>query len=230
MFISTIFFYPFLVISIILLKNYPLTFKIYRIWGKSICLFLGIIPILKGKENIPKANSFLMVANHTSQLDIIVPYALFKKHFAFLAKKELEKLPLFNINFKGMNVTVDRKSMISGVGSLQDCSRKLKQNINLLIFPEGTKNKNAPNLAKFKNGVFKLAIANNAPISPIVFHHNYKRFGADFVKQKASPGLSVTTVLPAIYPNDFIDSEDQLEALKKAAFDAMQKCIEDYKK
>ncbi len=223
MFISTIIFYPFLWISIVALKNYPLTFKIYRIWGSSICFFLGIYPILEGVENLPKQNGYILVANHSSQLDIIVPYALLKNHFAFLAKKELEKLPLFNINFKGMNVTVDRKSMVSGIESLSACANKLDENINLLIFPEGTKNKTAPQLAPFKNGPFKLSSHKNVPLVPLVFMHNYKRFPADFSKGKASPGISKLVILPPIYPNNNV--EKSVEELKKECFDVINNYI-----
>ena len=60
MFISTIIFYPFLWISIVVLKNYPLTFKIYKIWGSSICFFLGIYPVLEGIENLPKNNGYIL--------------------------------------------------------------------------------------------------------------------------------------------------------------------------
>ncbi len=223
MFISTVVFYPFLWISIVVLKNYPLTFKIYKIWGSSICFFLGIYPVLEGIENLPKNNGYILIANHSSQLDIIVPYALLSNHFAFLAKKELEKLPLFNINFKGMNVTVDRKSMVSGIESLSACANKLDENINLLIFPEGTKNKTAPQLAPFKNGPFKLSVHKNVPIVPLVFLHNYKRFPADFKNGKASPGISKLVILPPIYPEQI--EENSVEALKKESFNAIQNYI-----
>lgn len=227
MFISTIFFYPFLWVSIVLFKNYPLTFKIYKIWGNSICFFLGIYPVVEGIENLPQKNGYIMVANHSSQLDIIVPYALLRNHFAFLAKKELEKLPLFNINFKGMNVTVDRKSMVSGIESLSACANKLDQKINLLIFPEGTKNKNAPQLAPFKNGPFKLAVHKNVPIVPILFVHNYQRFPADFKKGIASPGISKLVILPPI--NAPLNSENSVEELKKITFDHLNTFIQHQK-
>lgn len=223
MLISTILFFPFLWISIVLLKNYPLTFKIYKIWGSSICFFLGIYPIIEGLENLPKNNGYIMVANHSSQLDIIVPYALLKNHFAFLAKKELEKLPLFNINFKGMNVTVDRKSMVSGIESLSACAEKLDKKINLLIFPEGTKNKTAPQLAPFKNGPFKLSVHKNVPIVPMFFEHNFKRFPADFSKGIASPGISKLVILPPIYPKN--DCENPVEELKKLTFESLNNYI-----
>jgi 1-acyl-sn-glycerol-3-phosphate acyltransferase len=200
MLLSTLFFYPFLLLSIVLLKNYDLTYKTYRIWAWSICISIGIIPRITNKHLIPKEGNFILVANHSSQIDIIVPYTKFKQHFAFLAKEELKKLPFFNINFKGMNVTVDRKSMVSGSSSLKQCSEKLSQGISLLIFPEGTRSKKAPQMRPFKSGVFKLAIENQTSIVPLVFLDNYKRLagGRKAFEGGAGPGISRMVVLEPI--------------------------------
>ena len=101
-------------------------------------------------------------------------------------------------------------------------SRK-DENINLLIFPEGTKNKTAPQLAPFKNGPFKLSYHKNVPLVPLVFMHNYKRFPADFSKGKASPGISKLVILPPIYPNN--NGEKSVEELKKECFDVINNYI-----
>lgn len=176
---------------------------------------MGILPSIQGQENLPKEDGFIFVANHTSQLDIIVPYALINRHYAFLAKKELEKLPLFRINFRGMNVTVDRRDMVSGMQSLAACSNKLKSGINLLIFPEGTRSKQAPKMMPFKKGPFQLAVENNVPIIPLVFHDNFKRLPADFKKGIASPGKSRVSILPAIYPKDFEQAENPVKSISE---------------
>ena len=150
MIITTLFYFPFVYLAIVVLKNYPLCYKIYRFWAWSILLPIGIIPLRKMKGKLPEKNGYIIVSNHTSQLDIVVPYTLLGDHFSFLAKKELKKVPLFKTNFRGMNVTVDRKSLVSGMDSLTECSEKIGQGINMLIFPEGTRSKKAPEMQKFK--------------------------------------------------------------------------------
>lgn len=215
MLISTLAFYPFLIVSIILLKNYHLTFKIYRLWAWSICIAMGLFPSIIDKELIPKKGPFIIVANHTSQLDIVIPYTLIGKHFAFLAKEELAKVPLFDINFKGMNVTVNRKSQRSGGISLEACSAKLKNKINLLIFPEGTRSKTPPKMRAFKGGAFKLAIDNNVPIVPIAFLDNHRRLegGKGPWKSKGGPGKCRVQVLPPLNTTSApYSSVDQLMA------------------
>ena len=207
MLISTITFYLPLVVTILLLKNYNLTYKLYRVWGWSICIAIGVIPKVAQKHNLPRDKNFILVANHTSELDIILPYTFIPNHFAFLAKEELAKLPLFSINFKGMNVTVNRQKIRSGFDSLHECSAKLQNNVSLLIFPEGTRSQNAPTMRKFKNGTFKLAIKNQVDIVPIAFLDNYKRLqgGKGFLNGSAGPGISRAIVLPAISTKGLTD-------------------------
>lgn len=200
MIISTLFFSPFLLLFIVVLKWYNFTFFVlYRAWAWSICIATGIIPWIKGKSNIPKNQPFVLVSNHTSQLDIVVPYTLIYPHFAFLAKAELKKAPLFNINFKGMNVTVDRRSSVSGSASLHECADKLKAGISMHIFPEGTRSRTAPVMRPFKQGPFRLAIDNQTPIVPMVFLDNYKRLeGGAGIWGKCGVGMSRMIVLEPI--------------------------------
>jgi 1-acyl-sn-glycerol-3-phosphate acyltransferase len=222
MIISTLFFYPFLLLSIVVFKNYELTFKIYRIWGWSICIAIGIFPSAIHLNKLPKNSKYIMVSNHSSYLDIIVSYTKIKQHYAFLAKEELKKAPLFNINFKGMNVTVQRQNARSGNESLTECNEKLKQNINLLIFPEGTRSVTAPKMRNFKNGAFKLAILNQTDIVPVVFLDNYKRLKSSksFFNDIAGPGKSRMKILSPISTKNM--SLDDVEQLKQEVFKLIQ--------
>ncbi len=225
MLISTIIFYAPLVLSILILKNYNLTYRIYRVWAWTICLAIGIIPKVQSKHNLPKDSNFILVANHTSELDIILPYTFIPNHFAFLAKEELAKLPLFSINFKGMNVTVNRQKIRSGLDSLHECTAKLKSNVSLLIFPEGTRSKNAPAMRNFKNGTFKLAIQNQVDIVPIAFLDNYKRLqgGKGFFNGSAGPGVSRAIVLPAISTKGL--TNDDVSTLSNQVRNALQEVL-----
>lgn len=200
MLLSTIVLFPFVFFTIVILKNYKLTFHtVYKVWSWSICIAIGIIPKIINKEKLPNDAPYVMVANHTSQLDIVVPYTLMNHYFAFLAKEELTKAPLFKTNFRGMNVTVNRRDMISGAGAIKACGEKLRAGNNLLIFPEGTRSKVAPKMQAFKAGPFKLAVEHEVPIVPILFLDNYKRLeGGNTWLGKAGPGRSRVLVLDPI--------------------------------
>ena len=217
MLLSTVVFFPVVYFMIVFLKNYTLTFKtIYKIWAWSICIAIGIIPRIKNKHLLPKNSNFVMISNHSSQLDIVVPYTRINRYFAFLAKEELKRAPLFKTNFRGMNITVNRKDMISGAGALQECSLKLKEGADLLIFPEGTRSRSAPVMKPFKAGPFKLAIENKVPIVPLVFLDNYKRLeGGNTWFGKCGPGQSRMVVLDPI-PTEGLDRKDITGLMEKS--------------
>jgi len=228
MLISTTVFYPIVFFTIVVLKNYPLTFKtIYKLWAWSICIAIGIIPRIINKNRLPKDSNYVIISNHSSQLDIVVPYTRMRRYFAFLAKEELKKTPLFKTNFRGMNVTVNRSDSASGSGALQECAEKLKQGADLLIFPEGTRSKNAPKMKPFKGGPFKLAIENQVPIVPVVFLDNYKRLeGGNLWFGKCGPGQSRMVVLEPISTKGLtsINTSD----LMKESFQSINACLEEY--
>ena len=125
MLVSTVVYYPVVFFTIVVLKNYSLTFKtIYKLWAWSICIAIGIVPRIFFKNRLPKDSNYVIISNHSSQLDIVVPYTRMRRYFAFLAKEELKKAPLFKTNFRGMNVTVNRSDIVSGSDKLASVPQK----------------------------------------------------------------------------------------------------------
>jgi 1-acyl-sn-glycerol-3-phosphate acyltransferase len=126
MLISTLIYYPIVFFTIVILKDYQLTFKtIYKFWAWSICIAIGVIPRIINKNRLPKNSNYVIISNHSSQLDIVVPYTRVGRYFAFLAKEELKNAPLFKTNFRGMNVTVNRNDMVSGTETR--CETRLRK-------------------------------------------------------------------------------------------------------
>lgn len=228
MLVSTVVYYPIVFFTIVILKNYPLTYKtIYKVWSWSICIAIGIVPRIRYKNRLPKDSNYVIISNHSSQLDIVVPYTRIRRYFAFLAKEELKKAPLFKTNFRGMNVTVNRSDMASGSGALQECARKLKEGFDLLIFPEGTRSKNAPKMKPFKAGPFKLAINSQVPIVPIVFLDNYKRLeGGNLWFGKCGPGQSRMIVLEPISTKGLNNTD--VSHLMKESFHKIDACLKEH--
>jgi 1-acyl-sn-glycerol-3-phosphate acyltransferase len=168
------------------------------------------------------------VSNHTSQLDIVIPLTLIKKSFAFLSKEELAKVPMFGIHFKGVHLTVNRKDIISGLGALTKCVETLKNGISVLIFPEGTRSKKAPQMRSFKKGPFKIAVDAGVPIVPIVFLDNYKRLGeGSMLEAKCGPGKARMVVLDPISTEG--KTVKDLQELTDFAYLQIENCLKQYK-
>lgn len=91
-----------------------------------------------------------------------------------MPKNELEKVPLFNILIRKLNIPVDRKSKVDSYRAFTIAGNYLSKGISIFLFPEGTISKAAPQMRPFKNGAFKLAIEKQVPVVPITFKNNWK--------------------------------------------------------
>jgi len=133
----------------------------------------------------------VIVANHSSYLDIVMSYLILKKYFVFMAKFELNKAPLFKIFFKDMQISVNRKNIKDAHRALARASEEIDGGHSVFIFPEGTIGNNNGTLLRFKNGSFKLAIDKQVPILPITFIGNWKLLQiGGFFKSYGRPGIS----------------------------------------
>lgn len=179
---------------------FPAAFKLMRVYAKLWLFFTGIFMIVKGKENIIKNQPFIICSNHSSFIDIPCLYSLFDEYFVFTGKQEIEKWPLFCVFYtSGMNILVDRKNKQKVLIGFKKMIQVIDQGLPLVIFPEGTISKLAPELCEFKPGPVSLAIKKQIPILPITFTTNWERLQrSGFFKGKAGPGLSTAIIHPPI--------------------------------
>ncbi|MCX7920892.1 MAG: 1-acyl-sn-glycerol-3-phosphate acyltransferase [Clostridia bacterium] len=116
-----------------------------------------------------KGTSFIVTPNHTSHLDWLVIYSLFKRKFnqkiTFLAKKELFEHVLWKyVAIGGGAIKLDRENVTKDV--LKSIYTSIRNKWIVGIFPEGTRSKNGK-LLKAKPGAIKLAMSTGLPIVPI---------------------------------------------------------------
>ncbi len=116
-----------------------------------------------------------------------------------MGKAELRNVPMFNIFFRRMNISVNRSSVKDSHKAYKRARKDLSKGISLAIFPEATIPPFSPELGPFKNGAFKLAIEMQVPIVPITFLDNWRLF-PDREKEKmlVKPGLSRIVIHKAI--------------------------------
>ncbi|WP_291868119.1 lysophospholipid acyltransferase family protein [Maribacter sp.] len=188
-------FFPFLILFSIKEKWYPPFFWIARnLWAKPILYGMGCPPRVKREQKLIKGKSYMLVANHTSMLDIMLMLYMSKNPFVFVGKKELVKIPVFGFFYKRVCILVDRESTKSRTGVYRRAQRRLQQGLSICIFPEGGVPEEHIVLDSFKDGAFKMAIAHNIPIVPITFQDNKKRFSFSFFS--GFPGVTRAIVHP----------------------------------
>jgi 1-acyl-sn-glycerol-3-phosphate acyltransferase len=109
------------------------------------------------------------IANHVSWFDIPAMIEVLP-HYGFVAKRELEKIPLFGAAARAVGVIyIDRENRKAAFGAYEDAAKKIREGNPVLVYPEGTRGFDYA-LRPFKKGPFVLAIGSGAPIVPVVIH------------------------------------------------------------
>ena len=155
-----------------------------------------------GKENIPQDGPVLFVGNHRSYFDILIYHEAIGKPLGFLAKKEMEKVPLLSTWMRFVYcLFLDRENPKEGLKTILQAIAYVKKGISICIFPEGTRNKGEElTMLPFKEGAFKIATKTGCPIVPISMNNTAEIFENHFPKiKKTHVVLEYGT---PIYPNE----------------------------
>jgi len=137
------------------------------IWGKTIITSLLLPVKVVGRENIRKGQTYVIAANHQSNLDAFLIYGWIGTPFRWIMKKSLLKIPFVGWACKTSgHIFVDRDSRTDGAKSLLQAEHVLKDGISIMIFPEGTRSKDGK-LGRFKKGAFTMSTQMNVPVLPV---------------------------------------------------------------
>jgi len=193
--------FPLLLVTTTKEKWYPHFYKLARIWAKAMIYGMGFYPKIHYEQNLEKGKSYVLTANHTSMMDIMMMLYLSKNPFVFVGKKELAKMPIFGFFYKRTCILVDRSDPKSRHSVFEASKKRIQTGLSICIFPEG----GIPDdeniiLNEFKDGAFRLAINHHIPIVPIVFTSNKKKFPYQFFK--GSPGILYGNILPVVLTNN----------------------------
>jgi len=135
-----------------------------NIWG-ALC---GIFMRTRGLEKVKRGEQYILLSNHVNMMDMIMTGSRLVHPFQPLIKKELLRVPLFGFLLSITSIPVDRSSPESRKASFQRMIRRIETGTSILIFPEGTRNRSEDPLGAFYQGAFRLAIATQKPIVPMV--------------------------------------------------------------
>lgn len=151
-----------------------LTTHVAQKWARSLVKFAGVTVEITGKEKVPSNSSVLFVSNHQGNFDIPLLLGYIDKPKGFIAKIELNKVPLIRTWMTHLNcVFMDRSDLRQSLKVLKKAADYLKAGYSMVIFPEGTRSKGQA-LGEFKAGSLKLALKAGVPIIPITISGSYK--------------------------------------------------------
>lgn len=200
-FIVWMVFYPFVHFKLKVKERHPQAFKVKVLWCQVLAALFFVKFIVHGKEHLKDTYPYIACINHQSYLDIIFMYPVLTDYFKFIGKKELRNWLMVGVFFrKGMDISVNRENAKEARESLEEAMEALRQGVSVAIFPEGVIPEDTPQLKRFKNGAFKMALATQRPILPITFINNHTRLRNPFrFWAEASPGLCEVVVHPPIH-------------------------------
>lgn len=210
-YVTTLFLFVVMLPTLLLSRKGSLCFPI--LWTRWVKILLrvicGIHIRVEGLENLPKKNGYIVASKHQSALETAVFHRLIPNTF-YVLKRELMWLPLAGFYFiKTGCIPIDRKGgattmrkMLLGVKS------RLADEMNLVIFPEGTRT--APGTKKpYSPGVAFLYEQCQVPVVPVALNSGYcwpknktiKHAGVVTIRFLApiGPGLQRRVFLDTLY-------------------------------
>lgn len=177
-------------------------------WGS---IYLWLMPAWSvstiGREKIRKGQTYVIVSNHQSQLDILLAFTLF---FPF---KWVSKAEIFKVPFIGWNMSLNRYIRLKRGrhGSIKqmliDCEKTLSQGSSVYLFPEGTRSETGE-MKNFKPGAFSLAKKLKLPILPIAISGSKDALPKGSLNYHGIKKISVE-VLDEFKYDDYCDMEPQ---------------------
>ena len=217
-FASTMFlFFPFYLVCFLIPDPQKTRYHrfISRIWMGLFLFLVGITFKVTGKDIFDTLETAVIVCNHNSLIDIPVSTPFLARANKTIAKKSFVYVPLFGWIYQFASVIVDRKNNESRRKSYEEMKRVLDNGLDMLIYPEGTRNKTKNPLKSFYDGAFKLSVDTGKPIVPVVIL-NTKRILPAKPLLFLRPGNIILNILPSISPIGHTT-----ETLKKLVFDIM---------
>jgi len=205
-------------------KTYKYAYIFIRIWCYGVFYGMGMryeLIHLTDKK-IDKNTQYVVISNHTSIMDIMLPCILFPNHsLCYVGKIELVKIPIFGTIYKRICVMVDRSSPRSRADVYRRCAEKMEEGNSIVIFPEGgVPDDTSVVLDGFKDGAFTLSSKHHSPIAVFTFIGLKEMFPFDH--SKGFPGRV------KVYFNDILEPTDSPKDLKLSSFETIKKTLTDH--
>ena len=220
MFATTMFIYMWFYLYCLVLREPKKTEwhrRMSQWWMGTFMMLSGIRFSVRGKQVFNNLENAVVVCNHNSMLDIPVSFPFLPRANKTIAKKSLSKIPIFGWIYSIGTVLVDRNDSKSRQDSYDKMKYVLNHGLDMLIYPEGTRNKTSAPLKSFYDGAFKLAIETQKPIVPVVLLNTKKMLPAKPVMY-FKPGKITMHILPPVFPENH-----SIDSLKKTVYDIMAK-------
>lgn len=192
-------------------------------WSRAI-LWASAVPVFAhDMGRVDWRSPQVLVSNHVSFYDVFALAGIVPAPFAFVAKKELERIPFFGTAWKAAgHISIDRSDRASALQSLRRAAQSIRaQRSTVIIFPEGTRSTTG-DMLPFKKGAFTLALEAGVPVVPAIVRGSadIQRPGSFRIRPQPIHVHFGAPLLPAEY------AEGGIESLMRAVRGRMEEMLD----
>jgi 1-acyl-sn-glycerol-3-phosphate acyltransferase len=156
---------------------------------------------LRVEGTFPAGGPFIVMANHSSFLDLYLVPAILPGRYTGVMAEEMMNYPLLLPALRRLKIVpIARQDQESALESLRIAGEALRAGYHVALLPEGTRSLDG-RMLPFKSGGFYMATATRAPILPIGIE------GAFEYKPKnrwtIAPGTVTIRIGPPVRPDEY---------------------------
>lgn len=198
-----------------------------KLWSILMIRLLFLPVKVEGREHMDAQQSYVIIPNHQGVFDIFLVYGFLNRHFKWMLKSELRRMPFIGKACESAGfIFVDQKGGPKKMKETHDRARQVLQDgVSLVVFPEGARSWDGQ-LLRFKRGAFQLATELQLPLLPITINgsHDVLPRAKGYVNFVSWHPLTLT-IHPAIVPpaasEDAAQNTEAERAMMQEAYDVI---------
>jgi 1-acyl-sn-glycerol-3-phosphate acyltransferase len=193
--------------------------NLLRYWARS-CLVLARLEVhVCGLERLDPRQAYVFMANHGSFLDILLALAYIPHDFRFIILWKLFFNPFLSLALRSSGqIPIDPNSPRQSLRALRHAMSLLKQQVSIVVFPEGTRSRTG-DLQAFKTMLFVLPTRAGVPVVPVLIEGAFTalRRGCVLIRPV---GLRLTFLEPVVAETQDLDRSVYAARVRDALRDA----------
>jgi len=174
---------------------------------------------VSGRQHLAAGRSYVVMANHQGNFDILALYGYFGRQFRWVIKQELRNVPFLGWGCAAIgHIFVDRRDSRRAFASLEAAKPSLAGGVSVVFFPEGTRSADG-RLATFKKGGFVMARQLDLALAPVSISGSYRVLPKGCLFPR--PGTIEIRIHPPIAPAEVPDDAALIARVRAAIADGL---------
>jgi 1-acyl-sn-glycerol-3-phosphate acyltransferase len=165
---------------------------------------------VKGTENVPEKDGFILACNHLSYIDPPAVGCRIRRNLHYFARDSLFFWPLGLLITKLNSIPVNRDQL--DLGTLRKVLRVLKGGEPVLVFPEGTRSPDGT-LQKSQKGLGLLVHKSGVPVLPARLDGSFEILGKGKLFPRIGKKLYLNIGSPILSEKLSFDSSDRYQKI-----------------